>query len=246
VATPVGDAVVDVDLPAGRRPSALFVAGHGAGGGVDARDLLAVRTGLLAGGVAVARVTQPYRVAGRRFPAPAPQLDAAWIAVIGWLRERPEFAHVPMIAAGRSSGARVACRTAAAVGAAGVVALAFPLHPPGRPKRSRAQELVEVRLPVLVVQGERDPFGAPAEFPPSADVREIPGVDHGFAVARQAPITQAEALQLVASTVCQWLRALLGSPGGNRRPDVTVGHAQTIRAHSADQEVTHHHAAGPR
>lgn len=209
VSTPVGAALVDLDLSARRPAKALFVAGHGAGGGVDARDLLAVRAALLADGWAVARVTQPYRVAGRRSPAPAPQLDTAWTATLEWLRRRPELQGLPLVAAGRSSGARVACRTAAAVGATGVVALAFPLHPPGRPEKSRVQELLDSAAPTLVVQGGKDSFGAPAEFPPQSDVRLIPEADHGFAVGRSAPITQREALELVVRAVRGWLRELL-------------------------------------
>lgn len=209
IPTPTGEARVDLDLPARRPAKALFVAGHGAGGGVEARDLLAVRAALLADGWAVARVTQPYRVAGRRSPAPAPQLDAAWTASVEWLCQRPELQGRPLVAAGRSSGARVACRTAGAVRAAGVVALAFPLHPPGRPEKTRVQELLDAAAPTLVVQGGKDAFGTPAEFPPQADVRVIPEADHGFAVGRAAPITQREALELVVRAVRGWLRELL-------------------------------------
>jgi predicted alpha/beta-hydrolase family hydrolase len=155
VATPHGDARVVVDRP--DRPVSLLVLGHGAGGDVDAPDLLAVRDAALAASVAVARVTQPYRVAGRRAPAPARQLDAAWTAVLATLR----VDGLPLVVGGRSSGARVACRTAVATGAVGVLALAFPLHPPGRPDRSRGDELL-TGLPTLVVNGDRDPFGVPA------------------------------------------------------------------------------------
>ncbi|WP_433229199.1 alpha/beta family hydrolase [Micromonospora sp. CA-248260] len=160
--TPRGPARVDTDLPAAA-PTSLLVLGHGAGGAVDAPDLLALRDAARDAGVVVARVTQPYRVAGRRAPAPAGHLDEAWTAVLAALRHRhPEL---PLLVGGRSSGARVACRTARAVGAAGVVALAFPLHPPGRPERSRADELV-TGLPTLVVNGDRDPFGTPTAAGP--------------------------------------------------------------------------------
>lgn len=135
----------------------MLVLGHGAGGGVDATDILAVRTAALGAGVRVARVTQPYRVAGRRAPAPAGQLDMAWLAVLEALR--PEWHGLPVITGGRSSGARVACRTAADAGAAGVVALAFPVHPPGRPEKTRLPELAAVSVPVFVVSGGKDPFG---------------------------------------------------------------------------------------
>jgi uncharacterized protein len=138
-------------------PMAALVLGHGAGGGVTAPDLVGVTKAALARGISVVLVEQPYRVAGRRSPAPAAQLDAAWTAVL----QRLEFPGLPVFAGGRSSGARVACRTAQATGARGVVCLAFPVHPPGRPERSRLEELDAVKVPVLVVQGDRDPFGMP-------------------------------------------------------------------------------------
>ncbi|HUP32620.1 MAG TPA: alpha/beta family hydrolase [Gaiellaceae bacterium] len=164
-------------------PRAALVLGHGAGGGVTAPDLAAATRAALAEGIAVALVEQPYRVAGRRSPAPAKQLDAAWTAVVAQLRAG-ELAGLPLLAGGRSSGARVACRTAAATGAAGVLCLAFPLQPPGRkaPAPSRLPELDAVTVPVLVVQGERDPFG----LPPPGKLREVvlvPG-DHSLRSAR--------------------------------------------------------------
>ena len=141
--------------------------GHGAGGGVESPDLVAAKDAALAAGLSVVLVEQPYRVAGRRSPAPAGQLDAAWTSVLGQLRER-ELDGLAVICGGRSSGARVACRTAAEVGAVAVLCLAFPLHPPGRgddPAKSRLPELDAVTVPTLVVQGERDPFGLPPEGP---------------------------------------------------------------------------------
>ncbi|WP_254187591.1 alpha/beta family hydrolase [Micromonospora sp. WMMB482] len=160
-------------MPAGG--TTVLVLGHGAGGDVDAPDLTAVRDAVLAAGAGVALVTQPYRVAGRRAPAPAGHLDEAWTAVLADLRRRaPGVRH--WVVGGRSSGARVACRTAATVGAAGVVALAFPLHPPGRPERSRAGELL-TGLPTLVVNGDRDPFGVP-EPGPGVEVVVRPGERH--------------------------------------------------------------------
>ena len=164
VPTPRGPAEGELTRPTGGAPVALLMLGHGAGGSVDAPDLTAVRQAALAAGVAVARVTQPYRVAGRKTPPPATHLDQAWTAVVDALREEPALATLPLIVGGRSSGARVACRTAATVGAVGVVALAFPLHPPGRPERSRADELPEA-VPTLVVNGDRDPFGVPTPRP---------------------------------------------------------------------------------
>jgi uncharacterized protein len=153
--------------------AALLVLGHGAGGGVSAPDLVAATEAARAAGVAVALIEQPYRVAGRKSPAPAHQLDAAWLAVVEQLR-----GDVPVFCGGRSSGARVACRTAAGTGAAGVLCLAFPLHPPGRPEKTRLEELEAVEVPVLIVQGERDPFGMPPEAR-GREVVRLPG-DHGL------------------------------------------------------------------
>jgi predicted alpha/beta-hydrolase family hydrolase len=139
---------------------------------------VAARDAALGLGITVALVEQPYRVAGRRSPAPAGQLDAAWLAVIEWLRQGPLAGGAELICGGRSSGARVACRTAAAAGARAVLCLAFPVHPPGRPEKSRLDELQGVSVPVLVVQGERDPFGMPPEAPGRV-VARVPG-DHSL------------------------------------------------------------------
>ena len=197
VATPVGEAAVIVDRPPGDA-GGLLMLGHGAGGGVDAPDLLAARRAALDAQWAVARVLQPYRVAGRRAPAPAAQLDAAWLAVVTAVRKRRGMATVPLVVAGRSSGARVACRTAAGAEARAVLALAFPLHPPGRPERSRCDELVGVGVPVVVVQGDRDAFGTAADIAAlgieGVDVRVVCGSDHALrgATGREV-ITQAVA-----------------------------------------------------
>lgn len=145
-------------------PRGWLVLGHGAGGGVESPDLVGAARAAREAGLSVALVEQPYRVAGRRSPAPAAQLDAAWVAVLEQLT-----LDGLLIAGGRSSGARVACRTAAATGAAAVLCVAFPLHPPGKPEQSRLDELEAVAVPTLVVQGERDPFGLP---PPGA-VRSV-------------------------------------------------------------------------
>ena len=161
-------------------PVALLVLGHGAGGGVEAPDLVAAREAARSERVAVALVEQPYRVAGRRSPAPAAQLDAAWTALVERLRAG-ELGGLPLIVGGRSLGARVACRTAEATGAVAVLCLAYPLRPPGRagqPPQSRLAELDAVTLPTLVVQGERDPFGIPPPGP-SREVVKVPG-DHGL------------------------------------------------------------------
>ena len=140
---------------------AALVLGHGAGGGVESPDLQGAANAALEARLTVALVEQPYRVAGRRAPAPAAQLDAAWVSVVSQL----PFEGLALIAGGRSSGARVACRTAAEVGASAVLCLAFPVHPPGRPEKSRLDELDAVEVPTLVIQGERDPFGLPPPGP---------------------------------------------------------------------------------
>lgn len=176
--TPSGPAWIELEEPV-RSPRSLLVLGHGAGGGVNTPDLNAVTAAAAAAGIAVARVTQPYRVAGRRSPAPAPRLDEAWLAVLAELRRHQGFAELPLIQGGRSSGARVACRTASAADAAAVIALAFPVHPPGKPERSRLAELAQVSVPVLVVQGDRDAFG----MPPADSVTRlvvIAGADHSL------------------------------------------------------------------
>jgi predicted alpha/beta-hydrolase family hydrolase len=176
VDTPAGPAEVVVDRPA-RRARGLLALGHGASGGVDAPDLVAVRDAAVAAGFAVARITQPYRVAGKRMPPAAPVLDAAWVAAVGETLGRVGR-RVPLVLGGRSSGARVASRTAAALGAAGVLALAFPLHPPGRPDKSRADELDPSR-PTLVLNGDRDAFGVP-EAVGLVRVERRPGEQHGL------------------------------------------------------------------
>jgi predicted alpha/beta-hydrolase family hydrolase len=175
--TPHGRARVHLDrVP---EPRAALVLGHGAGGGVDAPDLRAARDAALAHGASVARVEQPYRVAGRRSPAPASQLDAVWVSVVEQLRTS-ELTDLPLVVGGRSLGARVACRTVEATGAIAVLCLAFPLVPPrrtGEPK-SRLPELEAVTVPMLVVQGASDRFG----IPPASRSRlvvTVPG-DHGL------------------------------------------------------------------
>jgi uncharacterized protein len=176
------------------------VLGHGAGGGVTARDLVAAQEAAIAEDVAVALVEQPYRVAGRRSPAPARQLDAAWLAVVERLQD-DLLGERPLVVGGRSSGARVACRTAGATAAAGVVCLAFPLQPPrrktGAPPPSRLGELDAVTVPVLVVQGARDPFG----MPPPGPARTVVQVDGDHSLRTD--------LGAVREAVASFLRGLL-------------------------------------
>ncbi|WP_338896173.1 alpha/beta family hydrolase [Streptomyces sp. TG1A-60] len=197
-----------------RKAQWVLAAGHGAGGGVEARDLQALAAVLPAHGVTVALVEQPWRVAGRKL-APAPKtLDVGWRGVWPAL-SKPGL---PVIAGGRSAGARVACRTARELGAAAVLALSFPLHPPGRPEKSRADELLGAGVPTLVVQGGNDPFGKPEEFPEGASgptgsngsygLVEVPYGDHGFAVPKRAPLDQEEALRVVTDGVVEWIASL--------------------------------------
>lgn len=209
VPTPAGDARVIADLSP--RPRATLVLGHGAGGGVEARDLAALAAKLPRRRVSVLRIEQPWRVRGGRVAPAPPRLDAAWLAALTELRRvEPMWLAGPLVIGGRSAGARVACRTAGQLGAAGVVALAFPLHPPWRPDATREGELHLVTVPILVVQGERDPFGGPADIPPGPQLHVVPDGDHGLAVSRRGPLTQAEALDRMVEAVHGWLQRLTG------------------------------------
>ena len=198
VETPHGPARVHLRRAESSR--GWLVLGHGAGGGVQSRDLSAATDAALVAGFAVALVEQPYRVAGRKSPAPARQLDAAWIAVVDQLRDEVLGAQ-PLVTGGRSAGARVACRTADATGVAGVLCLAFPLLPPrragGKVPESRLAELDAVRVPLLVVQGERDTFGMPPGSA-SRNVVSVPG-DHSL----------RSDLPAVAAAVRGWLDRLV-------------------------------------
>ncbi|WP_327431597.1 alpha/beta hydrolase family protein [Streptomyces sp. NBC_01236] len=183
----------------------VLAVSHGAGGGIEARDLQALAEVLPGHGVSVALVEQPWRVAGKKV-APAPKtLDVGWRGV--WpVLEKPGL---PVVSGGRSAGARVACRTATELGAAAVLALAFPLHPPGKPEKSRADELLGSGVPTLVVQGGNDAFGKPEEFPKgSYELIEVPYGDHGFAVLKRAPLDQADALKIITDGVVQWTASL--------------------------------------
>jgi predicted alpha/beta-hydrolase family hydrolase len=196
--TPYGPARAHVRLA--ERPRAALLLGHGAGGGVEAPDLVAAANAALESGVGVALVEQPYRVAGRRSPAPARQLDAAWTAVAEQLGAG-ELGGLPLVAGGRSLGARVACRTAAATGAVAVLCLAFPFRPPARAGKARPpgrlDELDAVAVPTLVVQGASDPFGIPPAGP-RRTVVEVAG-DHGL----------KKDLPAVADAVREWLGSVV-------------------------------------
>lgn len=186
-------------------PRLVLAVSHGAGGGIEARDLKALAAALPGHGVTVALVEQPWRVAGKKV-APAPKtLDTGWRGL--W----PALAApgLPLVAGGRSAGARVACRTATELGAAAVLALSFPLHPPGRPEKSRADELLGAGVPTLVVQGGNDPFGRPEEFPPGPyELTEVPHGDHGFAVPKRSGTTEEQAMGLLTDAVAGWLASL--------------------------------------
>lgn len=198
VETPHGPA--QVHLHPVDRPQAALVLGHGAGGGVRARDLVVATEVAQAEGISVALVEQPYLVAGRRAPAPASQLDTAWTAVVEHLRAG-DLADLPLIAGGRSLGARVACRTAETTGAVAVLCLAFPVHAPGQhdPAKSRLPELEAVKVPTLVVQGESDPFG----MPPAGPDREVVAVRGNHSLS-----SDVEGLR---DAVRVWLRSVLAS-----------------------------------
>jgi predicted alpha/beta-hydrolase family hydrolase len=201
--------VLRVDTPHGRANAHLHpvdaplpapVLGHRAGGGVAARDLVAATEAAHSEGLSVVLVEQPYRVAGRRSPAPARQLDVAWTTVVEHLRAG-ELEGLPLVTGGRSLGARVACRTAVATGAVGVLCLAFPLQARRAGAESRLPELDAVPVPTLVVQGQRDPFG----MPPEAELRtvvQVPG-DHGLKTDPEA----------VSAAVRTWLGRVVGQRG---------------------------------
>ena len=204
ISTGAGPARAELD--AAEDPPVLLVLTHGAGGGTDSADVLAARQAGLDLGAAVARVVQPYRVRGARAPGSAARQDEAWLELIGKLRRR--FPGVPLVQGGRSNGARVACRTARAASALAVLALAFPLHPPGRPDRSRAAELAEAGTDVLVVNGANDPFGIP-EAAGAIRVVVLPGAAHALA-------GQGGAIRRVVGS---WLGELLLALGaGPRKP----------------------------
>jgi predicted alpha/beta-hydrolase family hydrolase len=194
VETPHGPARAHLHLA--EAPAGALVLGHGAGGGVGARDLAKATAVAGSAGVSVVLVEQPYLVAGRRSPAPAAQLDAAWLAVVERLRAG-ELGDVALVVGGRSSGARVACRTAAESGAVGVLCLAFPVHPPGRPEKTRLSELDAVEVPTLVVQGAADPFG----MPPPGPSREVVTVAGNHSLSGD--------LDAVGAAVEAWLARVL-------------------------------------
>ena len=205
VATPHGEARLHRNRS--RHPVATLVLGHGAGGGVESRDLEALARELPRQGITVVRVEQPWRVAGKRL-APRPQvLDECFVAATDRLRVR-----TPLIVGGRSAGARSAARCARRMGASAYLALAFPLHPPGKPEKSRLDELEGVGVPTLIIQGERDTFGTPEEFPERFDMTVVPGADHGFKVPKSGPVSQDDALMIIVEATLEWVvREVVGN-----------------------------------
>ena len=205
VSTPHGDARLVSDRS--RHPICTLLLIHGAGGGIDSPDLEALARELPRQGISVLRLEQPWKVAGKKIaPAPA-TLDAALRAAADVIRVR-----TPLVIGGRSAGARSAARSARSLGASGCLALSFPLHPPGRPEKSRIGELDAVGLPTLVIQGERDTFGRPEEFPAHHDLTVVPEADHGFHVLKRGEVTSEEALAIIVEATLEWIvREVVGN-----------------------------------
>ncbi len=193
-----------------RSPFVTLLLSHGAGGGLGARDLEVLAARLPRHGATVVLLEQPWRVAGRKVATPPPTLDDALVAAARTLRTR-----TPLVVGGRSAGARSAARSAAGLGAAGCLALSFPLHPPGQPGKSRLEELRTAGVPTLVVQGEQDTMGRPDEFPDDlehVDFAVVPGGDHGLRVPKAAGLSQAEAMEIVVESALEWLVREIASP----------------------------------
>jgi predicted alpha/beta-hydrolase family hydrolase len=183
-----------------RRPVATLLLSHGAGKGIATRDLEALAGALPRQGVNVQLFEQPWVLAGGRVASPPATLDAAFTAAANTLRTR-----TPLVVGGRSAGARSAARTARGLGAAGCLALAFPLHPPGRPEKSRLDELLGAGVTTLVIQGENDAFGRPDEFPAHIDLAVVPAADHGFATPRRSGVSEEDAMAVVVESALEWI-----------------------------------------
>jgi len=211
IATPYGEGRLVTRRA--RKPVATLLLSHGAGNGIDTPDLEALTKALPPQGITVVRFEQPWRVAGRPVASPPKTLDVALTEAANWMRVR-----TPLVLGGRSAGARSAARTARMLGAAGCLCLSFPLHPPGKPDKSRLDELRGARVPTLVVQGDRDPMGRPEEFPEWVDVVPVPGGDHSLKVGARGPISQEDALAIVVESTLEWLvREVVGPAGRVRR-----------------------------
>lgn len=215
---PTGEILLDTERGPSRlvvatpvRPNAILLLGHGAGGGIDAFDLDALAARLPARGIALARYEQPWRTAGKRIAGPPDSLDVAWARALEEVRRR--WPRVPLFVGGRSAGARVACRCFAEP-ARGLVALSFPLHPPGRPEKSRRAEIAGVRAPMLVIQGDRDPFGSAADVRAALPgdnrtVVEIPAAGHSLQPGKRADPDGAA--QLIVDSVAAFVLAERGA-----------------------------------
>ncbi|MBB6629161.1 hydrolase [Nocardioides sp. KIGAM211] len=212
VPTPQGDARLVTHRA--RHPAVTLLLSHGAGNGIDTRDLTALARALPRHGVTVVLLEQPWKVAGRKIATAPATLDEALVTASDQLRVR-----TPLVVGGRSAGARSAARCAKRLGAVGCLALAFPLHPPGRPEKTRLPELRAAGVPTLVVQGERDTMGTPEEFPDGIDLVVVPGGDHGLKVPARGPLTQDDAMEILVEATLEWLTREVtggGSPGDGR------------------------------
>lgn len=211
--TPVGPGRFYLDLAG--RSDALLILGHGAGGGVESADLALLADRLPAAGISVARFEQPWRTAGRKVAVAPPRLDQAWIPAVEWLVAQLG-AGLTVVTGGRSAGARVACRTATRLGVDGVICLAFPLHPPGRPEKSRLGELLAPSVPRLVFQGARDSFGAAADVraavgvQPRVEVIELRGADHGYHLSRASGLTAEQLGETLVTGVQRFVTSVAG------------------------------------
>lgn len=190
-----------------RHPVATLLLSHGAGNGIDTADLAALAAHLPRHGITVVRFEQPWKVAGRKVATAPSTLDEGLRAAADQLRSR-----TPLIVGGRSAGARSAARCAKGLGATGCLALAFPLHPPGHPEKSRLAELAGAGVPTLVIQGERDTMGRPEEFPDWLDLTVVPGADHGFRVPKRGPLSPEEVDALIVEATLEWaIREIVGN-----------------------------------
>lgn len=208
VDTPHGEGRLVSD--SARRPIATLLLSHGAGNGIETHDLEALALALPRNDVTVVRFEQPWRRAGRKVATAPPTLDAAFVAGANKLRTRS-----PLVVGGRSAGARSAARTARSLGAVGCLALAFPLHPPGRPEKTRLPELRGARVPTLVVQGERDSMGRPEAFPVDVEMAVVPSADHSFVVPKRGGLSQSDALEIVVESTLEWIvREVAGNGAG--------------------------------